>query len=309
MKRLFQLDTAVNKRLDWLYRVIEAVNFKQLFLFWMCTIVAFGFLYYFLLFFPGHGINYHGEQVKTGLDGLVTAEYYSFITSTTVGYGDVTPQGFSRLLAVLEAMAGLIIFGVVISKLVSAKQELILDEVYALSFEERLNRIRSSLFLFKKDANRIMDRTANGFSKKDTKELWIVLSALESTIADALKITSRELPAEQQRYLRSVDDFHIELITNSINASLTKLIELLVHLDLLNAQWRHVRITERIESITSVTKNFASIHLAKTPPPKLTSRLEELTLLSQELPIFLQQTQRTKEELAAQLMKWVEGES
>jgi hypothetical protein len=49
-----------------------------------------------------------------------TAFYFSIITLTTVGYGDVTPvSNVARMLAMLEAMTGTLFVGVLIARLVS----------------------------------------------------------------------------------------------------------------------------------------------------------------------------------------------
>jgi hypothetical protein len=48
-----------------------------------------------------------------------TALYFSFITLTTVGYGDISPVAdVARMLAVLEAMTGTLFVGVLITRLV-----------------------------------------------------------------------------------------------------------------------------------------------------------------------------------------------
>lgn len=55
-------------------------------------------------------------QVMSGL----TAFYFSFVTLTTVGYGDITPlSNMARALAAMEAMAGTLYMAVLISRLVA----------------------------------------------------------------------------------------------------------------------------------------------------------------------------------------------
>ena len=48
------------------------------------------------------------------------AFYFSFITLTTVGYGDITPvSNIARMLAIMEAISGTLFVGVLIARLVS----------------------------------------------------------------------------------------------------------------------------------------------------------------------------------------------
>lgn len=44
-------------------------------------------------------------------EGFVDALYFSVITATTLGYGDITLSATWRLLSVFEAMTGLLLFG------------------------------------------------------------------------------------------------------------------------------------------------------------------------------------------------------
>jgi phage shock protein PspC (stress-responsive transcriptional regulator) len=47
--------------------------------------------------------------------------YFSLVTQTTLGYGDITPAGYlARTLAVLHACAGLFYMGAIVAYLVAA---------------------------------------------------------------------------------------------------------------------------------------------------------------------------------------------
>ena len=64
------------------------------------------------------------EYVRAGQDNLRKSPgygfYFSFITLTTVGYGDITPVSrAARWLAVMEAMTGSLYVAVLIARLVS----------------------------------------------------------------------------------------------------------------------------------------------------------------------------------------------
>lgn len=68
---------------------------------------------------PGGAFSFntgHGPQAMNGFTGF----YFSFITLSTVGYGDITPVSrAARWLAATEAMTGLLYVAVLIARLVS----------------------------------------------------------------------------------------------------------------------------------------------------------------------------------------------
>ena len=68
---------------------------------------------------PGGAFSYNtnaGTRSMNGFNGF----YFSFITLSTVGYGDITPVSrIARWLAAMEAMTGLLYVAVLIARLVS----------------------------------------------------------------------------------------------------------------------------------------------------------------------------------------------
>src|SRR5689334_20834621 len=90
-----------------------------LFWLWVETVVVCGAVYW-LIGAVGLGtLAASGAPVGSTLRGLASAVYFSAVTATSVGYGDIVPTGAARLLAIAESIAGLILFGCVVSKFVS----------------------------------------------------------------------------------------------------------------------------------------------------------------------------------------------
>ncbi len=114
---------------------------------WFGLICGFGVIYWVAGGVAGHGLRAGGAPVMATWDGLFTSVYFSFVTALSIGYGDVIPTGFFRALAVTEGAAGLILFGAVISKLVSRRQEELTGEIHRIAFEARLGRVRTNLHL------------------------------------------------------------------------------------------------------------------------------------------------------------------
>jgi hypothetical protein len=68
---------------------------------------------------PGGAFAFNTITGKQSMKGF-NAFYFSFITLSTVGYGDITPVSrIARWLAAMEAMTGLLYVAVLISRLVS----------------------------------------------------------------------------------------------------------------------------------------------------------------------------------------------
>jgi voltage-gated potassium channel len=68
---------------------------------------------------PGGAFSFNTSRGAQSMNGF-TGFYFSFITLSTVGYGDITPVSrIARWLAAMEAMTGLLYVAVLIARLVS----------------------------------------------------------------------------------------------------------------------------------------------------------------------------------------------
>ena len=68
---------------------------------------------------PGGAFSFNTNRGAQSMNGF-TGFYFSFITLSTVGYGDIIPVSqAARLLAAMEAMTGLLYVAVLIARLVS----------------------------------------------------------------------------------------------------------------------------------------------------------------------------------------------
>lgn len=128
-------------------RLLERTSSRVLARASVVMVILFAAAYWLLSASEAHGLLEQGERLGCDLQSLPEAFYFSAVTATTLGYGDVTPMGLSRLLAVIEAIAGLMLFGAVISKFLSQRSEALVSETHHLAFEERLGRLRTNLHL------------------------------------------------------------------------------------------------------------------------------------------------------------------
>jgi voltage-gated potassium channel Kch len=130
---------------DLVLGLTDRLSTLQLFLAWIGTVVLCGLGYWIGSLLGEHGLLERGSPIGAGAGGLVTSLYFSFVTATSVGYGDIVPVGFARALAIIEAVAGLLIFGAVVAKFVSHRQDELVREIHRVTFDERLDRVQSNL--------------------------------------------------------------------------------------------------------------------------------------------------------------------
>ncbi len=90
----------------------------------------------------------HGQGIEPGTPDFVDCLYFSVVTITSLGYGDLHPLGASRILAAMEVLSGLVFIGVFVSRIVSFKHDQMIEYVVAArvvqTFDECLEIIRDS---------------------------------------------------------------------------------------------------------------------------------------------------------------------
>jgi hypothetical protein len=118
-----------------------------LFRLWILVVVFCAVMYWLLGWSARPALLSNTGPVGNDARGLLAAFYFSSVTATSVGYGDIVPHGAARAVAIVEAVAGLVIFGCVVSKFVSRRQEELIGEIHHIAFEERLGRVRTNLLL------------------------------------------------------------------------------------------------------------------------------------------------------------------
>lgn len=236
------LRTPWTKSLD----LLAAWSLEQLIGFWLGMILCFGLMYWVAAAGLGSGLKAGNGTVQSDLPGLGTAFYFSFVTALSIGYGDVIPVGALRILAVIEGIAGLLVFGCVISKLVSRRQEELTEEIHQTTFEDRLDRVRTNLHLVFSDLGAV-------------QQLQAEQGALRERIARRLESTVRVFRGELQtvhdllyRSQLAPDEETLESLLANLVICLQGLLEL-----------RAERNTEHSDSVALQSGIRAIGHLAR----------------------------------------------
>ena len=130
-----------------IFGLLDRLTVGGIFRMWLWVILGFAVLYWLAAAGGAQALRSRVAAVDASWRGFGEALYFSFVTALSIGYGDVVPVGPVRALAIVEGVTGLLLFGGLISKLVSHRQEMLTEEIHRITFEDRLGRVRTSLHL------------------------------------------------------------------------------------------------------------------------------------------------------------------
>jgi hypothetical protein len=249
--------------------VLANWSLEQLICFWLGMIVVFGLLYWGAGVGMGWGLQAGNSAVKPDLDGLVTALYFSFVTALSIGYGDVIPVGPLRILAVMEGATGLLTFGLVISKLVSRRQEELVEEIHRTTFEDRLDRVRTNLHLVYADFEAI-DQINREHSALPAQ----VLRRFESSV----RVFCGELKTIHDLLYRT-QVLPEEEALESLLASLALCLQTLA--DLLNSQaQRSAALDSGLRTVSNLAREICGECVPRTYAPALKESMDQIQELA-----------------------------
>jgi|GEM_PF-1259808 len=134
-----QILTAVQRFFDFL---IEVTPLWCHLVFFVIVVCASG-LAYFVLTPYGHGMGHDFQKLEnpTIWEGL----YFSIVTVSSLGYGDIHPMGFSRTLACIEVLFGLTFMGVMVAKLTSRRLSYHVQRLFSSDAQRRLDELAVQL--------------------------------------------------------------------------------------------------------------------------------------------------------------------
>ena len=115
--------------------LIEDVRLFVYFVLYVSVLLGFGWIYSLLTPY-GHGLARNGQALAdaTFLDGV----YFSVVTISSLGYGDLQPIGFSRALACFQVLFGLSWMGIIVAKLTSRRLSHHVQRLFSSDAQKRL---------------------------------------------------------------------------------------------------------------------------------------------------------------------------
>ncbi|HLQ72155.1 MAG TPA: ion channel, partial [Bacillota bacterium] len=97
--------------------------FYALLIIYCIVIIGFGLIYFIISLRTKALIEYGQVDPVNILGSLIHSLYFSGVTLLTIGYGDITPVGISRLIAVVEALIGYILPAAFVLRMIQTREK------------------------------------------------------------------------------------------------------------------------------------------------------------------------------------------
>jgi len=221
------------KRLNFFEKLVHA-TYPELFLVWILLTLGFTITYFTLgITHPAHAPTFPVSPDAGGL--LFNSFYYSLVTATTTGYGDIVPQGISKMISMIQAILSILVFTALVGKIVSQRQDVTLHEVHRMSFEGVFYHIRHILFIVRKDFDDLIQKANKHkqFEPQDWDNLTTAYLQAQSLIEEI-----PELYSGHGFDLHNVDLTREKLLFESLHRTLTRVQLMLETLDKATIDWR-----------------------------------------------------------------------
>ena len=126
-----------------LFKIINRLTFKKLGLLFIATILLFSLVYWTLSNYGENGINNLCDE--SSQVSYFDALYFSIVTVSTLGYGDLHPLGISRIFSSIEVLIGIVFGGIIIAKIVSKRDSHLLQTLYHRDSQDQFRRFNEYL--------------------------------------------------------------------------------------------------------------------------------------------------------------------
>ena len=140
--------------------LIEDISMLTYVVFFVVAIIGFGVVYT-LLTPSGHGIGQNLTPLSnvTFLGGI----YFSIVTFSSLGYGDMHPMGVSKALACAEVLMGLAVIGVLIAKATSQRLSHHVSRLFSSDAQKRLEEIATRFDTSRDELKEIMPKLEKAY--------------------------------------------------------------------------------------------------------------------------------------------------
>jgi hypothetical protein len=269
-------------------KLIEKINnitWKVIFVYALTMIFLFSLVYYFISSFdPANGLS-------AGQVDLMTALYFSIVTFSSLGYGDIVPVGYSRLIAMAEVILGLLFIGTLVSKLVSMRQERLLTRLYRMEYISHFRSIRLELasrqHALEEASLKLFHAPDDKEHLNEVEELFKgktnIIREINSTLTGLIGFFEAEKRREEP-ILINLDVYHFERLMSSLGLTLKTILTALERFKRIKyKKWKTKTIQQDLTLMVGYSNKVIGLVLKEKKADELKSAHAEIKQLLQEL--------------------------
>lgn len=151
----------LNRRLtSFTGKLVDSISFR-----WI------GFLIIGLILFCAI-VFYYFDITNKGQLCFFEAIYFSVVTMTSLGYGDISPTGFGRVVASFEVLSGVMLVAVFVGKIASERQSTLLLLLYNNENNRRLKEFYLEVKIFIDKFNDLLDEHEHKEFNREVKKAY-----------------------------------------------------------------------------------------------------------------------------------------
>ncbi len=177
------------KWIELFFKELKETSLLNIMLAWLAFVLGGSVLYFILLYFPGHQIYsiVHRDVLQPSLYNFWQMIYFSVITATTVGYGNLVPQGLGEVVVIIQILSSMTFFTLFLSKLSSEDYFTMIENMYAKTFDEKMKGIVNALSSFRENVNLFIkqNKSKKKFLRRDLEEIHLYLLSYLSILGEA----------------------------------------------------------------------------------------------------------------------------
>ncbi|MBN2095668.1 MAG: cation:proton antiporter [Candidatus Aenigmarchaeota archaeon] len=231
----------MERRVRRLQTWVDKLTFTRIFALWFFVIFSFGLIYFYGQTPENSLIYQNGGSVNNLMDTI----YFSFISATTTGYGDILPFGLFKILAIIEVVCGWLLLAAVTTRLISVKQDIIIGELYKASLRSEISGLRTALRLFRQNIDDFIIRMEEGaLKKRSLNDLSRYLASFEENLLRVKLIIPKD---NEDGFRTAPEEEDLEILVNSAMNSFEKLLELINTNHRETLDWRTESAMNRIK--------------------------------------------------------------
>jgi len=218
--------------------LVEDVHFFVYLIVFLIVVVGFG-VFYAILTPVGHGIGHNSSPIEETILGK--SIYFSIVTLSSLGYGDMHPMGMSKVLACIEVLFGLGVMGIMIAKITSRRISYHVLRLFSSDAQMRLEELSAQFDNYQEELSDLMTELGHAYqatpigaadnhkNKDDILERFRgVISELNSRSTALEKYISYEL--QQGNYFSVAPEAAVRRLGISVDQSLMILGQIIISL-------------------------------------------------------------------------------